>query len=126
MDLKEFTGRNDLEGFQDFYETAVAKLGGPEAVRPYIPFDAPALLASYRKDPNFNDALTPLKTWDAATGIATYRQSSRITVSPGGLWPLLHAHGVTALSQSQAVCILKTAAAMLAESGALESEAAHA
>ena len=31
----------------------------------------------------------------------------------GGIWPLLYANGITWMSQSQAVCLLKQAARML-------------
>ena len=114
MDLNAFTGKNSLEDFDGFYKTAVEKLGGPKAVKPYIPFDMETLIKSYARDENFNTILTPMTRWDAASGIDVQPQTGKL-IPCGGIWPLLHAHGITSVSQSQNVCILKTAAAMLVE-----------
>ncbi len=117
MDLRELTGLSDLDDFKLFYRTAVNKMGGPERFRTYIPFTIETLRQSYEKDPHFNTSLTPIRVWDSATGIKV--PVGQTTLPPiaigGGIWPLLSAHGITSIAQSQAVCLLKTAAKMLLE-----------
>ena len=118
MDLREFTGMSDLDGnFDNFYRTAVNKLGGPERLKHYIPFDMATLRKSHQEDKHFNTALTPMKKWDMATGIQVRQDQCfrEATATGGGIWPMLNRHGITWMSQSQGVCILKTAARMLVE-----------
>lgn len=118
MDLKELTGMSELnDDFDEFYRTAVNKLGGPETFRAYIPFDMETLQKSHDEDPHFNTDLTPLRRWDNAAG--NYGAVNPITRKPetgGGIWPILLAHDIRWMSLSQAVCLLKTAARMLLES----------
>ena len=116
MDLDQFVGMPSLDGnFDNYYETAVQKLGGPKALRKYVPFTLKTLRESYAKDEHFNTSLTPMRKWDDASGV--YAAPGRPTVPPSmtgyGLAPFLYAHGVNWVAQSQAVCLLKTAARML-------------
>ena len=119
-DLRRFTGMSDLDGnFDNFYRTAVNKLGGPEQLKHYIPFDMETLRKSYQEDEHFNTTLTPMKKWDMATGIQVQQDQvvREAVATGGGIWPLLNRHGINWMSQSQGVCLLKTAARMLVEKG---------
>lgn len=120
MDLYQFLTKNSKQDIAELstqarYQTAIQLMGGPDAFLSYIPFDLPTLQASYAKDPHFNTDLTPINRWDAATGVHIVNgQSTRRPVATGkGLWPLLHAYGITAIALSQGVCLLKYAAEML-------------
>ena len=109
--LSQFVGLKEFEtDFNVYYGAIIDKLGGPDAIRPYIPFSDEDLEKSLAEDEHFNTKLTPIHSWDRATGI-TYQNGKRIqTAPPSGLLPLLVAHGITHVSQASCVCILKEAA----------------
>lgn len=116
MDIHEFAGTDkirDTATHDEIYNKIIDALGGTDAVRPYIPFTNETLTESYARDKNFNDDLTPLKSWDKAAGFDNgYRGAGGVYRPTGyGLWSLLHRHGVTSITPSQAVCVLKHAAA---------------
>lgn len=102
MDINQFAGPgpDDLTNFDAFYDRVVRNLGGVDAVMTVVPFLDETLVASYRRDPNLNDSLTPIKKWDAAAE---------------RLLPVLAAHGVTWSAPSQRVCVLKRAAQLRCE-----------
>ena len=112
MTLQEFVGLNHLTtDHHIYYHTAIKKLGGTAAIRPYIPFTDEVLQKSYAKDRHFNTNLTPIRQWDNATGIFTgYRKSIPPCAVGGGLLQFLIFHDITSVSQAECVCILKQAA----------------
>ena len=108
---------NDLTGivndFVGHYTKAVDLI---PAVKSYVPFDMPTLIASYRKDRHFNTDLTKLSRWDDVSGIeiSTNRNTSHPSAQiTGGVINLLGRNGITLASISECVCLLKTAAALM-------------
>lgn len=114
MDLMELAvpGRKNLSHDQ-IYDRIIDALGGPEALRQYLPRPVPELSDTFARDRNLNSI--PLGEWDAAAGFihTGARNGWRVYVPSGGVWPLLSAHGVTWSSASQNVCLLKRAAIRL-------------
>ena len=119
MTLKEAVGvRVDVDvktgqklSHSEVYGRIIDFLGGLEAVAPYIPFEIPYLREKLKRDPWFNN--TDLSKWDAATG---FRRSfgGGFYVS-GGLFDLYRKHGITSVSCSDGVSLLKEAARRLCE-----------
>ena len=117
MDLSQFAGtKMSNVGFQVYYDAIINKLGGIEAIRPFIPFDDATLKSAYAEDRNFNSNLTPLYKWENASGISVRPgQTTRPPRATGtGLFEFLNANGVTLASQSECICILKVAAEKIA------------
>ena len=117
MDLSKFVNMKESEiGFQAYYDAIITKLDGVDAVRSFIPFDDGALKSAYAEDKNFNSGLTPLHRWEDASGISVRPgQTTRPPRATGtGLFAFLNANGVTLASQSECICILKTAAEKIA------------
>lgn len=99
-----------------FYRTAVERLGGPAALREAIPFSLKTLKESYAEDKNFNADMTPLGMWDAATGNGgKFGRIVYTKITGAPFRGILRNHGISYVTPSQAVCILKTAAQMLVE-----------
>lgn len=117
MTFSEFAGLDYLNtDHYVYYHTAIKKLGGTAAIRPYIPFPDEMLQKSYVKDIHFNTNLTPIRQWDNATGIFTgYRKSIPPCAVGGGLLQFLICHDITSVSQAECVCILKQAAKEIVE-----------
>lgn len=97
--------------FRKKYKNLIVKLGGPEAVQPYLPFSLDELAEQYKEDPNMNQKQ---KSWDRAAGCVDHWQG-KVVPTGGGVWPLLRRHGYTASSVSRNVCLLKCAAEWLLE-----------
>lgn len=124
MDLMDLAGPDwKSMPHEDLYHAIITALGGPEAVRPFLPIqDLDELERLYRADHNLNQTmLAPggrryLTKWDAAAGFrlkATPIQPPVLEPDGTGLWLLLKRHGVTWMSPSQGVCLLKNAACEL-------------
>lgn len=116
MNLETFAGIRQQEcGFEQYYDEIIRKLGGPETIRPFLPFDLPTLKKSYEKDRHFNTDITPLRVWGNATGVTLPPgQSTRLPYLSGGeLACLLTWQGVSSFSHAECVCILKRAAERL-------------
>lgn len=117
MDIEQFIGTTVRKsGFEHVYRTVVEKLGGVDAIRPYIPFSDDILRQSYAEDRYFNTSLTPLRKWDEKSGIHVrngHLGSSQPVATGNGIFQLAAKKGITRMSQSQAICILKTAAEMI-------------
>lgn len=96
---------------EEIYTRAVYYLGGPEAVKPYIPFTVDEIRAALAKGDKPLNSLW-LKKWERAAGFICKGSDCKST--GGGLWRLLLAHKINCISCSEAVCILKNAALMLA------------
>lgn len=115
MTLGQFAGiprKTGCDGFNQFYDAVIEKLGGVTAVRPYIPFGNEILQAAYEKDRNFNTDKTPLRAWDNATGIELPAGQSTVRpkITGRGLTRLLMANDIDSVSEAECVCILKRTA----------------
>ena len=117
MDLMELAGPNyKTLDHNEIYHRIVKNLGGPDAFRPYLPFDLQTLAVKYKHDKHFNQndmAGHYLTVWDRNAGFriaATPIQPPTYEPSGKYLWKLVNAHDVTEMSLSEAVCTLKHAA----------------
>lgn len=106
MNIKEFVGvdsYNRIENgveltHEEFYSRVIQKMGGLDAIIPYIPYDFKTLKDAYTINIYFNTSETSLRGWDSAA-------SNMMNA-------LCNKYGITCISLSEGVCILKTAAKM--------------
>lgn len=89
----------------------VAELLGFDDVVKCIPFDLEILKKSYAIDTSFNNNLTPIKTWDSASGF--YCKGADCFYVGSGLTRVYSKAGVTCFSNSNGVSLLKTVARKL-------------
>lgn len=120
MTLSEFMGiKNadiDIETgermeHRDIYRRCIQRLGGLDAVKPYIPFSLAQLKAALPKDEYFNNL--SLSKWDYASGFLCRGADCKFIGT--GISALYRKHGIDAFSNAQGVSILKEAARELVE-----------
>ena len=94
------------------YHRIIDKLGGVDAIKPYIPFSIEVLQKAYREDRYFNNL--SMRKWDMASG---FRCSlGNVELLYGAPILCFYArHGLTCISNAESVCILKEAARLLVE-----------
>ena len=124
MKLSEFMGiknaNTDIETgvrmeHRAIYRRCIERLGGLEAVKPYIPFTIEQIVKAVAKDENLNNL--PLDKWDVASGFK-WKWTPNGDVGGfigGGIWSLYKKFGIDSASNAQGVCILKEAAREWAE-----------
>lgn len=127
MTLKEAIGvhRCDIDvetgeklEHSEIYGRAIDRLGGLDAVAPYIPFPVDVIRKALKTDPYLNN--TPIRAWDVAAGFRcgvfgnAHRQHYESRPTGLGLWYLCRMHGITSMSAAEGVCVLKEAARRLA------------
>lgn len=93
------------------YGRIIEKLGGIEAIIPMIPYGFDRLRDSCKDDQHFNDL--PMRPWQLAAGFICASGDCVAIGSP--LKNLLYRHGVTIMSCSENVCILKETARLWVE-----------
>lgn len=132
MNLKEFANVDSLYRdldtgqevpWREYMRRIIEKLG-IENVKSYIPFSIAELKEKLKEDVHLNN--TPLSAWDGASGFmfkfnAKTKTQDRIPLQYG-ITSLLRDNGITCLSPSECVCILKEAARMEMEN---EQEGTH-
>ena len=125
MNLREFANVDnlyrDLESGQvvswgNYMRRIIYKLG-IENVKRYMPFDLEYLKERFKVDPNFNN--TPMLAWDYASGFIPYFnkktkvQEYRQANTSFDLGGLLFRNGITCITVSECVSILKETARIL-------------
>ena len=106
--LKE-NGHETFESHDEKYLT-IARLLGFEEVKSCVPFTLDKLIRSYKNDEHFNNKITPLSKWDAASGFYTNNRTGDCGLIGSYLTYLYRQKGVNAYSCSDGVCILKSVA----------------
>ena len=109
MTFREFCGDGS---HREQYRRAIQKLGGLEAVIPFIPFSHKNIVRALQDGDEHLNSL-PLAAWDLASGFVCCRADVYCVGS--GLQSLLRQCGITSYSNSQLVCLLKEAAREWAE-----------
>lgn len=117
MTLKEAVGvRVDVDvktgqklTHSEVYGRIIDYLGGLEAVAPYIPYSIPYLRDKLERDQWLNN--TDMRKWDAAAGFRTH--NGKCMIYGGGIFALYRSHGITSVSLSTGVSLLKEAARRL-------------
>lgn len=131
MDLMELAGPDwKSMSHEDLYHAITTALGGPDAIRPFLPIqDLDELERLYKADHHFNQTESGgryLTKWDAAAGFRLKPKPIQPPVlepSGTGLWQLLRRYGVTWMAPSQGVCLLKHAAyELLDEAGRIKQK----
>lgn len=99
--------------FDDYYHAVIQKMGGPKALRQFLPEPIDAIREKFKEDPDLNSI--PLNAWDRAAGIREIpAQPPRYTRDPSHPFQqLIYNTFRTSVSPSECACILKEAAAML-------------
>lgn len=115
MTLSEFMGvKNadiDIETgkkmtHREIYRRCIERLGGLNAVKPFIPYSLAQIRQALPHDEHLNNL--PISKWDWASGFNC--RGGDCTLIGGGIVALYREHGINAFSCAQGVCILKEAA----------------
>ena len=95
------------------YQRAVERFGGLKAIKPLIPFGLEEIKKALENGDEHLNTL-PISKWDSASGFYC-RGANCIPQFGANIWRLYRERGVTSVSCSQGVCLLKEAARMWAE-----------
>ena len=120
MNLEEFTGINPLKDWTGYMLTALEKL--PDVGR-FIPFGLSTLRTNYKNDRHLNNL--SIARWDAATGCAipgNPQAPKRPIKASTGLVAYLAKEGITQVSLSQCVSLLKHEAEIMVLSDIVKQE----
>lgn len=109
MTFREFCGDGS---HREQYHRAIQKLGGLEAVIPFIPFSHKNIVRALQDGDEHLNSL-PLAAWDSASGFVS--RNANVFAVGSELWSLLASFDITSYSNAQLVCLLKEAAREWAE-----------
>lgn len=118
MNLNQFIGLDSYGRFTDGikpthkekYALIIEKLGGLDAIIPYIPFRLEEIKEALLTDEHLNNL--PMKKWDYASGFIDH--GARVTLIGTGIVGLYRKHGINAFSLSDGVSLLKNASILWA------------
>lgn len=113
MNLNQFIGLDSKQRFADGTEPThkekqtliIEKLGGLEAIKPYIPFTFDEIKEALATDEHLNNL--SMKKWDYASGFVSDGQYCKMIGT--GIVSLYRKHGINSFSLSDGVSLLKNA-----------------
>lgn len=126
MTFKEFAGVKSCDidlitgekvSHKDKYRRVITKLGGVEAVKPYLPCSLYEIKEALNAGDEHLNSIR-LARWDRAAGYsAPFGSCNNMSHGEYGVQRLLYSKGCTCYSCSEIVCLLKETARWLAEGG---------
>ena len=105
--------------YYDLMYRKIEYLGGIEALKRFVPYDLQTLRKAYLRDPSFNNL--SMRTWTKAAGVfsVTSRQHEQLYSVAWETSPFiayLKSKGITSISPSECVSLLKCVAMFWVES----------
>lgn len=126
MTFKEFAGVKSCDidlitgekvSHKDKYRRVITKLGGVEAVKPYLPCSLYEIKEALNAGDEHLNSIR-LARWDNRAGYSTlFHSCKNLSCGRYGIQYLLCSKGCTCYSCSEIVCLLKQTAIWLAEGG---------